>query len=87
MHELKASCIFERSLFDYMRTTAENLLSKRELGILKLIAKGFTSEQIGAMLSISVLTVQTHRKNMLRKTGVVNTHQLVSWGFRKKILK
>ena len=65
----------------------EKLLSKRELDILELMANGLTSEQIAGSLSISPLTVQTHRRNMLKKAGAVNAQQLISWGFRSKLLK
>lgn len=70
-----------------MKNETGKQLSKKEKRILDLMANGLTSEQIGNYLSISTLTVQTHRRNMLRKTGVTNTHQLISWGFRKKLLK
>ena len=43
-------------------------LTKRELQILELIAKEYTNARIGAALYISESTVETHRKNMLRKT-------------------
>ncbi len=45
-------------------------LSSRELEICNLTAKGCTSEKIGKMLSLSVHTVHTHRKNIRKKLGV-----------------
>lgn len=65
----------------------EETISKQELKILQLVAMGFTSEKIGASLAIAKTTVQTHRRNMLRKTGFNNTQQLVGWGFKAKLLK
>jgi DNA-binding CsgD family transcriptional regulator len=62
-------------------------LSKQELKVLELVAMGYTSERIGKDLSIATTTVQTHRRNMLRKSGFKNTQQLVAWGFKSKILK
>jgi DNA-binding CsgD family transcriptional regulator len=53
-------------------------LSKRELEILRLIAEGLNSEDIGRALFISSLTVKKHRANMLRKAGCSNVSQLVS---------
>lgn len=70
-----------------MIVNANKILSKRELNVLALVAAGFTSEQIGASLAITKSTVQTHRRNMLRKTGFNNTLQLVGWGYREKVLK
>jgi DNA-binding CsgD family transcriptional regulator len=52
-------------------------LSDRELEILNLIAKGMGSEQIADKLSLSVNTVNTHRRNMLKKTRKSTTHDLV----------
>jgi DNA-binding CsgD family transcriptional regulator len=65
----------------------KNILSKQELKILELIAEGLTSEKIADSLSIATSTVQTHRRNMLRKTGIKNTHHIIAWAYKKKILK
>jgi DNA-binding CsgD family transcriptional regulator len=51
--------------------------SGRELEILKLIAEGLGSEQIADKLFLSVNTVDTHRRNILKKTKTSNTHELV----------
>lgn len=64
-----------------------NVLSKAELKVLALICKGLTSETIGLKLNITKNTVQTHRRNMLRKTGFKNTQQLVGWAVREGIVK
>jgi DNA-binding NarL/FixJ family response regulator len=45
-------------------------LSEREKSIISLVLKGKTSEQIGQLLFISKLTVDTHRKNIHKKIGV-----------------
>ncbi|SHG51034.1 regulatory protein, luxR family [Flavobacterium fluvii] len=64
-----------------------NVLSKSELKVLTLICNGYTSETIGLKLGITKSTVQTHRRNMLRKTGFKNTQQLVGWAVREGFLK
>lgn len=51
----------------------EPYLSKREVEILILISKGLNSTQIGEVLFISKKTVDTHRKNMLKKLGASNS--------------
>ena len=53
-------------------------LSKRELGILELIAKGMTTESIAAQLFISKHTVNSHRRNLNVKLGVSRPAELVS---------
>jgi DNA-binding CsgD family transcriptional regulator len=64
-----------------------NVLSKSELKVLVLICNGYTSEAIGLKLNITKNTVQTHRRNMLRKTGFNNTQQLVGWAVREEFIK
>ena len=45
-------------------------LSERETEVLVLLAKGGSSKEIADKLNISVHTVNTHRKNITRKTGI-----------------
>lgn len=49
-----------------------DLLSDRELEILKLVAQQKSTWEIAEELNLSKLTVDTHRKNMLRRTGAVD---------------
>ncbi len=51
--------------------TDENYeLSSRETDVLVLVAKGLSSKEIADKLSISVHTVNSHRKNITHKTGI-----------------
>ena len=52
-------------------------ISKKEREILKYITKGLSSQEIAEKLSLSVRTVSNHRANILRKTNVKNTAELV----------
>ena len=52
-------------------------LSKRELEILKCVALGRSSKEISDIKSISIHTVGTHRKNIMRKLDLHNTADLV----------
>ena len=60
-------------------------LSEREREILRLVASGYTSCEIGKRLGISDQTVNTHIKNMYRKLQVRTRAQAVSlasqWGW------
>lgn len=60
-------------------------LSDREREILRMIANGFTSVEIGNRLTISELTVNTHVRNIYQKLHVRTRAQAVScantWGF------
>jgi len=53
-------------------------LSKREKEVLALIIKGFTSKEIAVKLFISKTTVDTHRQNILSKTGARTTTELIA---------
>ena len=57
----------------------KNALSARELEILKLIAYGNSTNQIAQKLYISVHTVNTHRKNILKKLNLNSPIQLVAY--------
>lgn len=52
-------------------------LTDRESEIIRLIAQGLDSEQIAERLFLSVHTINTHRRNILDKTGHRSTHELV----------
>lgn len=52
-------------------------LSRREKEVLALILEEFTTQEIADKLFISFGTVETHRRNMLVKTGARNTAGLV----------
>ncbi|ADD67933.1 two component transcriptional regulator, LuxR family [Denitrovibrio acetiphilus DSM 12809] len=56
-------------------------LTSRECEILKLIASGKTSREIGEMLCISKNTVDTHRNKMLQKLNLANSASLVHYAF------
>jgi DNA-binding NarL/FixJ family response regulator len=58
--------------------TQPSPLSEREMEILKLLAKGKTSGEIAQALTISDLTVKTHRRNMMRKLKVKNVAAMIS---------
>lgn len=54
-------------------------LSRREKEILALIVKEYTNQQIAEALFISEFTVETHRKNIFRKTGANSLVGLVNF--------
>lgn len=60
-------------------------ISQRELEILHLVCMGNNSKEISDRLFISELTVNTHRRNMVKKLGFRNSHQLVVWAFKEQV--
>jgi DNA-binding NarL/FixJ family response regulator len=61
-------------------------LSKREQEILVLISKGLTSQRIGKTLFISKYTVETHRKNILRKLELNSSTELVKFALQQGLV-
>lgn len=59
-------------------------LSKREMEIVKLIGQGKTSQEIADMLFIGKTTVDTHRKNILKKLSLQGKSELLRYSMEKK---
>ena len=56
-----------------------NIFSAREFEIIQLLAKGLNTKQISDKLFLSTFTVNTHRSNILQKTGKTSVQELLSW--------
>jgi two-component system, NarL family, response regulator NreC len=65
----------------------EEILSRRELEVLKLICREYSNAEIADKLFLSVSTVETHRKNLIAKLGVNNTVGLVKFALRHKLIE
>lgn len=61
-------------------------LSQIEIEILKYISEGKTAEEISDLVFKSTRTIEGYRQKLLEKTGCRNIAELVSWGFKNKIL-
>ncbi len=64
-----------------------DLLTPRELEVLKLIAEGNTSREIAAMLVISIKTVDRHRTNMLEKLSMRDRVELTRYAIRRGLIE
>lgn len=62
-------------------------LTPREIEILKLVTREMSSKQIAEVLFISERTVETHRKNILKKTGATNLAGLVKYAYVNNIIR
>jgi len=62
-------------------------LSVRELEVLHLICKDFSSQEISEKLFISFHTVESHRANLMQKAGVKKTAGLVRWAVENNFHK
>jgi two-component system response regulator NreC len=63
------------------------LLTPREREVLHLAAEGYTTAQIGDILSISQQTAQTHRRNMMSRLKLHSQTELVRYAMGQGILK
>ena len=68
------------------RQVNETRLTSRELEIIKHMEQDLSNKQIAEVLFISIRTVETHRKNIFRKTDTNNILSLVKWAYEHKIL-
>lgn len=64
----------------------QSQLTKRELEILGLIAKGMASKEIADQLYLSVNTVNNHRQRIIEKMDVSNTSEALSYAMRIGII-
>jgi DNA-binding NarL/FixJ family response regulator len=74
---------------DYLRLlkddekNAARMLSEREREVLKLLAEGKNTKEIGYELSISKNTVDVHRRHIMEKTGCMSVASLVRYAIRE----
>jgi DNA-binding NarL/FixJ family response regulator len=61
-------------------------LTRREMEVLELICKEFSTTEIANQLFLSARTVEGHRKNLLEKTGVKNTAGLVVFAIKNELV-
>jgi two-component system response regulator NreC len=64
-----------------------NALTEREREILKLVAEGYTNNQIAERLTISPKTVDTHRTHVMDKLNLHSRAELVKYAMRRGLLE
>jgi DNA-binding NarL/FixJ family response regulator len=64
-----------------------DVLTARELEVLKLIAEAHTSKEIAQKLFISVKTVERHRQNILDKLGMRDRVELTRYAIRRGLIQ
>lgn len=66
-------------------TLIEKLITSREKEIIALIKQGKTAKEIAEILSISIFTVDTHRKNILKKLNLNSVKDLIAFSFHNEL--
>ena len=64
-----------------------DVLTPRELEVLKLIAEANTSKEIADKLFISIKTVDRHRQNILDKLGMRDRVELTRYAIRRGLIQ
>lgn len=87
---LKGGLYYDRDVFleltGQTKETSESLLTKREIEIVKLIAKEATTTEIANQLFISENTVESHRKHIIQKLGVRNSIGIAIYAVSKGLV-
>jgi DNA-binding NarL/FixJ family response regulator len=77
---------FLKRAADQVSESSVDELTQREVEILRMVAEGYTNQQIGVKLSISARTAEFHRANINRKLNIHDTAGLVKYAIQKKII-
>jgi DNA-binding NarL/FixJ family response regulator len=65
----------------------DSALTARERTVVQLIADGLNNKQIGAVLCLSVKTIESHRASAMRKVNVTSAAGLVRYAIRNKLVE
>lgn len=88
--KLTTSLVNEFVNNSFQDTQASNdpfkILSKREIEILPLIAKGYGNKDIAQKLFVSVKTVEAHKTHIMQKLDLKTKLELVEYAMKKKLV-
>jgi len=88
--KLTTSLVNEFVNNSFQDTQASNdpfkILSKREIEILPLIAKGYGNKDIAQKLFVSVKTVEAHKTHIMQKLDLKTKPELVEYAMKKKLV-
>jgi DNA-binding NarL/FixJ family response regulator len=77
----------DNSKLNKQNSIIDSILTGRELEIIILIALEHSGKEISEKLFISTNTVETHRKNIMKKLKAKNTISLVKFALKNKLIK
>jgi DNA-binding NarL/FixJ family response regulator len=63
------------------------ILTEREVDVLRLVARGLSNKEIGSSLSISPLTVKSHLRSILDKLSLRGRVEAAAWAIRHGLLR
>ena len=85
-HPEIAAKILNRDRSDSKNMTMRDDLTKREVVVLKLLAKGCSNKEIASKLTISEKTVKNHITNILRKLELRDRVQAAIWAIKEEMI-
>lgn len=71
---------------EHRRGSTAEALTRREVDVLRLLAKGNTNRQIAGLLGLSMRTVENHRANLMGKLGLASRVELVNYAEEHNLL-
>ncbi|MFT5714470.1 MAG: DNA-binding NarL/FixJ family response regulator [Flavobacterium sp.] len=77
----------DKSKVNKYTPSIDSILTGREIEVITLIALEFSGKEISERLFISNNTVETHRKNIMKKLKAKNTISLVKFALKNKLIK
>jgi DNA-binding NarL/FixJ family response regulator len=86
LHPKAASALVESILQKHSKKDILEILSDRELTVVKLTAMGFTSREIGLQLNISPKTVDTYRQRAMEKLEIESRPDLIRFALQTGLL-
>jgi DNA-binding NarL/FixJ family response regulator len=82
-------CDFTKNLIKKHKESQDQqpFITKRELDIIRLIIKDYKNQDIAELLHISVSTVESHKKNLIKKFNVNGSAGLVRFVIENKLVE
>ena len=77
---------YQQTAGERMHQDPYNQLTEREREVLKLLAEGYSTQEMADMLVITRKTVEGHKTNLMTKLGIHNRIDLVKYALRRGII-
>lgn len=79
VHPAMTSALLSQAETTERRPEPVEPLTRREIDVLRLLARGNTNRQIAELLALSIRTIESHRANLMGKLGLSSRVELVTY--------
>lgn len=79
--------IIDKTFGQDAEKNSNGVLTQREQEIVKLIAQGKMAKEISSLLDISIHTIYTHRKNVMKKLDISSPVQLITYAINQGLVE